>query len=148
MDQPLMRVLAFQPSVLHCSMEASSACFDPFTTAVTRQQWHQFLRTAFRSHLFQFAGSYAMIVFFTVAPFNNDNLLVFRHFADEVLSEQVCNVLNIHRAPAIRHCAREQVLALGQLSAARLIVKSVEFLNGFNRNECADGFQKSLLLLR
>ena len=32
-----------------------------------------------------------MVVFFTVAPFNNDNLLVFRHFADEVLSEQVAD---------------------------------------------------------
>ena len=51
------------------------------------QQWHQHLRRAFRSHLFQFAGSYEMVVFFTVAPFNND-LLVFRHFADQVLSEQ------------------------------------------------------------
>ena len=59
------------------------------TWNMTRQQWHQHLRRAFRSYLFQFAGSYEMVVFFTVAPFNNDNLLVFRHFADQVLSEQV-----------------------------------------------------------
>ena len=53
---------------------------------MTSQQWHQHLRRAFRSHLFQFAGSYEMVVFFTVAPFNNDTLQAFRHFADEVNS--------------------------------------------------------------
>ena len=61
------------------------------TWNMTRQQWHQHLRKAFRCHLFQFAGSYEMVIFFIVAPFNNDNLLVFHHFADEVPSEQVAD---------------------------------------------------------
>jgi hypothetical protein len=59
------------------------------TWNMTQQQWHQALRKAFRSHLFQMVGSYEIVVFFIVAPFSNDNLLVFRHFADEVTHEQV-----------------------------------------------------------
>ena len=51
------------------------------TWNMTRPQWHQHLRKAFRSYIFQFVGSYEMVIFFIVAPFNNDNLLVFRHFA-------------------------------------------------------------------
>ena len=53
------------------------------TWNMTWQQWHQHLRKAFRSYLFQFVGSYDMVIFFIVAPFNNDNLLVFRHFASQ-----------------------------------------------------------------
>ena len=30
-----------------------------------------------------------MVVFFIVAPFSNDNLLVFRHYADQVALEQM-----------------------------------------------------------
>jgi hypothetical protein len=47
---------------------------------ISNQQWHLVLRTAFRSHLFQLAGSYDLAVFFLVAPFNNDNLSIFRRF--------------------------------------------------------------------
>ena len=61
------------------------------TWNMTWQQWHQALRKAFRNHLFQIVGSYEMVVFFIVAPFNNDNLLVFRHFSDEVPSEEVAD---------------------------------------------------------
>jgi len=49
------------------------------TRGMKTQKWHQCLRTAFRSHLFQMAGSYEMTLFFLVAPFNNENLLVFRN---------------------------------------------------------------------
>ena len=45
---------------------------------MTNQQWHQALRKAFRTYLFQMVGSYEMVVFFIVAPFSNENLLVFR----------------------------------------------------------------------
>ena len=48
------------------------------TWGMTNQQWHVTLREAFRSHLFQMVGSYEMAIFFVVAPFNNENLLVFR----------------------------------------------------------------------
>ena len=48
------------------------------TWGMTNQQWHVKLRKAFRSHLFQMVGSYEMAIFFVVAPFNNENLLVFR----------------------------------------------------------------------
>jgi len=47
--------------------------------SMTASQWQQTLRRAFRSHLFQMVGSYEMAIFFVVAPFNNENLLVFRH---------------------------------------------------------------------
>ena len=52
------------------------------TWSMNPQEWHQFLRRAFRSHLFQFVGSYEMVVFFLVAPFNADNLEIFRYFSD------------------------------------------------------------------
>ncbi len=48
------------------------------TWGMTPQQWHVFLRRAWRTHLFQIVGSYEMAQFFVVAPFNNENLLVFR----------------------------------------------------------------------
>ena len=48
------------------------------TWEMTRQQWHLFLRKTFRSYLFQMVGSYEMALFFVVAPFNNENLFVFR----------------------------------------------------------------------
>ena len=48
------------------------------TWGMTRQQWQVFLRRAWRTHLFQIVGSYEMALFFVVAPFNNENLLVFR----------------------------------------------------------------------
>ena len=54
----------------------------------TWQQWHAFLRRAFRSHLFQFVGSYEMVVFFLVAPFNHDNLQIFRRASEEVAHEE------------------------------------------------------------
>ena len=52
------------------------------TWHVNNQQWHLFLRKAFRSHLFRMVGSYEMAIFFVVAPFNNENLLVFRQCHD------------------------------------------------------------------
>ena len=48
------------------------------TWGMTRQQWHLFLRKTWRTHLFQMVGSFEMALFFVVAPFNNENLLVFR----------------------------------------------------------------------
>jgi hypothetical protein len=56
---------------------------------MTPQIWHQALRKALRSHLFQIVGSYEMVVFFIVAPFSNDHLLVFRHFANQIACERV-----------------------------------------------------------
>ena len=55
------------------------------TWGMTHQQWHVFLRKTWRTHLFQMVGSYEMALFFVVAPFNNENLLVFRrcHNLDE-----------------------------------------------------------------
>jgi len=53
------------------------------------QKWHQRIRTAFRSHLFQIVGSFEMVVFFIVAPFSNENLLVFRYFVNQVAWEQM-----------------------------------------------------------
>ena len=50
------------------------------TWHMTRQQWHVFLRKAFRSHLFHITGSCEMVIFFIVAPFNNENLKTFRYF--------------------------------------------------------------------
>jgi len=61
------------------------------TWTMTPQNWHQTLRKAFRSHLFQLAGSFEMVVFFIVAPFSNDHLHVFRHYANEVAMEQMPN---------------------------------------------------------
>ena len=52
---------------------------------LTAQQWHQKLRTAFRSHLFQLMGSFELTVFFIVAPFNNENLEIFRYFEQQSL---------------------------------------------------------------
>jgi hypothetical protein len=59
------------------------------TWAMTPQKWHQALRKALRSHLFQIVGSYEMVVFFIVAPFSNENLLVFRYFVNQVAWEQM-----------------------------------------------------------
>ena len=59
------------------------------TWTMTWQNWHQTLRKAFRSHLFQIVGSFEMVVFFIVAPFSNDHLLVFHNFANQVASERV-----------------------------------------------------------
>ena len=56
---------------------------------MTPQQWHQTLRKTFRSHLFQLAGSYEMVVFFIVVPFSNGHLMVFRHFASHVARERI-----------------------------------------------------------
>ena len=56
---------------------------------MTTTQWHGKLRTAFRSHLFQIVGSFEMVVFFIVAPSSNENLLVFRYYADQVALEQM-----------------------------------------------------------
>ena len=50
---------------------------------MTGPQWHQTLRRAFRAHLFQFVGSFEMAVFFLVAPFNDENLVVFRQSVAE-----------------------------------------------------------------
>ena len=58
------------------------------TWNMTQQNWHQVLRKAFRAHLFQMVGSFEMAVFFIVAPFSNDHLLVFRHFATEALESK------------------------------------------------------------
>ena len=43
------------------------------------QQWHQVLRTSFRTFLFQLVGCYEMTIFFIVVPFNPDNLDLFQH---------------------------------------------------------------------
>ena len=59
------------------------------TWTMTPQKWHQTLRKAFRSHLFQLVGSFEMVVFFIVAPFSNDHLQVFRHYTDQVAGERV-----------------------------------------------------------
>jgi hypothetical protein len=53
------------------------------------QKWHQALRKAFRSHLFQIVGSFEMVVFFIVAPYSNENLLVFRYYVNQVAWEQM-----------------------------------------------------------
>ena len=58
------------------------------TWHMTPQQWHQSLRKAFRTHLFQFVGSYEMAIFFLVAPFNNENLLVFRQCDTAMLTRE------------------------------------------------------------
>ena len=42
------------------------------------QQWHQFLRKAFRIHLFQFVGCYEMAVRMLIAPLNSETLSIFR----------------------------------------------------------------------
>ena len=44
----------------------------------TQRKLHEFLRSAFRNHLFKMMGSYEMAVFFIVAPFSIEHLLVFR----------------------------------------------------------------------
>ena len=59
------------------------------TWNMSPQNWHQTLRKAFRSHLFQFVGSFEMVVFFIVVRFNNDHLLVFRHHTEQVAMEGV-----------------------------------------------------------
>jgi hypothetical protein len=59
------------------------------TWRMSPQIWHQTLRKVFRLHLFHFVGSFEMVVFFIVAPFNNDHLQVFRHYTDEVAMEGV-----------------------------------------------------------
>jgi hypothetical protein len=59
------------------------------TWTMRPQIWHQTLRKAFRSHLFQLVGSFEMVVFFIVAPFNNDHLQVFRHYTDQVAKEEL-----------------------------------------------------------
>ncbi len=48
------------------------------TWKMTRQRWHQFLRTAFRAHLFQFVGCYEMTVCGLIAPLNSGTLKIFR----------------------------------------------------------------------
>ena len=53
----------------------------------SEQGWHQTLRKAWRSHLFQMVGCFEMVIYFIVVPFNNDHLLVFKHFANEVAGE-------------------------------------------------------------
>ena len=37
------------------------------TEAMSPQQWHQYLRTAFRAHLFHFVGCYEMTMCFLIA---------------------------------------------------------------------------------
>ena len=44
----------------------------------SRQHRHGKLRTKFRTYLFQMAGSYEMVLFFLVAPFNNRHLQIWR----------------------------------------------------------------------
>ena len=58
------------------------------TWSMNWTQWHVFLRTALRSHIFQFVGSYEIVIFFIVAPFNNDNLSIFRHVATRTTSKK------------------------------------------------------------
>ena len=73
------------------------------TWGMTNQQWHVTLRKAFRSHLFQMVGSYEMAIFFVVAPFNNENLLVCRQ----------CHNLEQSKE-CVRNEARWQELRAGQ----------------------------------
>ena len=67
------------------------------TWNMTNQQWHQALRKAFRSYLFQMVGSYEMVVFFIVAPFTNENLCVFRECANLDEAKQRVRLNNIMR---------------------------------------------------
>ena len=58
------------------------------TWRMTDQEWHVFLRKTWRTHLFQMVGSYEMALFFVVAPFNNENLLVFRQCHNQEESKE------------------------------------------------------------
>ena len=53
------------------------------TEAMSPQQWHQYLRTAFRAHLFHFVGCYEMTVCFLIAPLNSNTLKIFQLAAEE-----------------------------------------------------------------
>ena len=53
------------------------------TEAMSPQQWHQYLRTAFRAHLFHFVGCYEMTVCFLIAPLNSKTLKIFQLAAEE-----------------------------------------------------------------
>ena len=53
------------------------------TWKMSPQELHIELRRAFRTYLFQLAGSYEMIICFLVAPFNGDNLLILRGVFEE-----------------------------------------------------------------
>ena len=46
---------------------------------LNNQKWGRALRAAHRSYLFQMTGSFEMAMFFIVAPFNNENLAIFRY---------------------------------------------------------------------
>ena len=53
------------------------------TEAMSPQQWHQYLRTAFRAHLFHFVGCYEMTICFLIAPLNSKTLKLFQLAAEE-----------------------------------------------------------------
>ena len=50
---------------------------------MSKQQWHQYLRKAFRAHLFHFVGCYEMTVCFLIAPLNSKTLKIFQLAAEE-----------------------------------------------------------------
>ena len=45
---------------------------------MSNQKWYQYLRKAFRSHLFQFVGCYDMTVCFRIALLNSVTLKIFQ----------------------------------------------------------------------
>ena len=51
---------------------------------MSKQQWHQYLRKAFRAHLFHFVGCYEMTVCFLIAPLNSKTLKLFQLAAEEI----------------------------------------------------------------
>ena len=52
--------------------------------------WHQTLRKNFRTRLWQIVGSYEMVIFFIVAPFNNRHLQILRYFSNYVAYQVAC----------------------------------------------------------
>ena len=50
---------------------------------MSKQQWHQYLRKAFRSHLFNFMGCYEMTMCFLIAPLNTETLKIFQLAVDQ-----------------------------------------------------------------
>ena len=64
--------------------------------SLSDQQWHQLLRKAFRTLLFQLVGCYEMSICFLVAPFNARNLEIFRD----------CWERNPENAEAMEDCKR------------------------------------------
>ena len=79
--------------------------------AASQQEWHQLLRRAFRTFLFQLAGSYELTVFFLAAPFSGRNLELFR----SSWNSSVTNAEALKKAKdALREAARAMRWVRGQ----------------------------------